>query len=63
MRLDDLEPLRAAVRDGRRMNACNQYGETLVHAACRAGSPRTLSFLLARSPASSFVRSSPELLG
>ena len=47
MRLDDLEPLRAAVRGGRRMNACNRYGETLVHAACRAGSQRSLAYLLA----------------
>ncbi|KAH8074319.1 hypothetical protein JL721_1874 [Aureococcus anophagefferens] len=29
------------------MNACNRYGETLVHAACRAGSQRSLAYLLA----------------
>ena len=42
----DLEQLRAFHKQGRSLNACNQFGESLLHMACRRGDRETVSFLI-----------------
>lgn len=39
----ELEKMRTA---GRRMDACNRFGDSVLHMACRRGRPRALSYLL-----------------
>jgi hypothetical protein len=43
----DVEALREMARAGKRMDACNRHGESVVHIACRRGNVELLEFLLA----------------
>ena len=43
----DLEKLQGMAQQGRQMDACNRYGESVVHISCRRGQAETLRFLLA----------------
>ncbi|CBN78211.1 conserved unknown protein [Ectocarpus siliculosus] len=46
-RRGDMEGLQRAVDTGRRMDACNKFGESVVHVACRRGNLPLLLFLVA----------------
>ncbi|CAN0080871.1 unnamed protein product, partial [Ectocarpus sp. 8 AP-2014] len=46
-RRGDMEGLQRAVDAGRRMDACNKFGESVVHVACRRGNLPLLLFLVA----------------
>lgn len=43
----DLAQLQDMAQQGRQMDACNKYGESIVHISCRRGQAETLRFLLA----------------
>jgi hypothetical protein len=43
----DIASLRSLYDDGRCMSACNKFGESIVHMACRRGRGEVLKFLLA----------------
>ena len=46
VRSDDVATLRRMHAQGNSMEACNKYGDSIVHLACRRNSERVLSFLL-----------------
>eukprot|EP00980_Cylindrotheca_fusiformis_P016773 scaffold5048_cov121-Cylindrotheca_fusiformis.AAC.24 len=47
IRAKDIDGLREMVlQGGRSMNACNQFGESLVHMVCRRGDAETLRFMI-----------------
>eukprot|EP00797_Seminavis_robusta_P025089 Sro432_g141620.1 ANK (247) ;mRNA; r:17314-18054 len=46
IRNHDLDALKEMHQQGHRMQACNQFGETVVHLAVRRGTPEMLRFLL-----------------
>jgi hypothetical protein len=46
IREEDIEALRRIKNSGRSLQGCNRYGESLMHIACRRGSPEVLSFLI-----------------
>ena len=45
VRGSDVKRLRQLALEGRHMNACNKYGESIVHMACRRGFLEVLTFL------------------
>ena len=46
VRENDVETLRAMHKAGRCMSACNRYGESIIHMACRRGNRQALAFLI-----------------
>jgi ankyrin repeat protein len=46
IRLNDLDKLRAMLHDGKSFNACNRFGESLIHMVCRRGNIEMASFLI-----------------
>ncbi|TFJ85114.1 hypothetical protein NSK_003537 [Nannochloropsis salina CCMP1776] len=46
VRTGDLGSLRDMAAAGRQMDACNRFGESIVHISCRRGQAETLRFLL-----------------
>jgi Ankyrin repeats (many copies) len=46
VRENDVEALRAMYKAGRCMSACNRYGESIIHMACRRGNGQALAFLM-----------------
>jgi len=48
VRTGNLELIDAMYTQGKSMNACNKYGESVLHMACRKGDLRLVRFLLAR---------------
>lgn len=46
VRQGDVETLRSIKKSGRSLQGCNRYGESVMHIACRRGSPKTVSFLI-----------------
>ncbi|KAL3942412.1 MAG: hypothetical protein SGBAC_003406 [Bacillariaceae sp.] len=46
IRAKNVERLREMFLSGRSMNACNQFGESLVHMVCRRGDLDTLKFMI-----------------
>jgi ankyrin repeat protein len=42
----DLTRLRQLYAEGRNLNACNQFGESLLHMACRRGELEIVSFMI-----------------
>ena len=46
VRGSDVKRLRQLALEGRHMNACNKYGESIVHMACRRGDLEVLTFLV-----------------
>ena len=47
IRNSDIVKLKQLHRDGKPMNACNQFGESLFHMACRRGDVAIVKFMLA----------------
>ncbi|CAB9511141.1 ANK [Seminavis robusta] len=46
IRHNDVESLRSMLRDGKSFNACNRFGESLVHMVCRRGNVEMATFLI-----------------
>ena len=46
IRNDDVDALRQLYESGRTLQACNKFGESVVHMACRRGSTEIVRFLL-----------------
>jgi ankyrin repeat protein len=46
IRNDDIHALRELYESGRTLQACNKFGESVVHIACRRGSTEIVRFLL-----------------
>mmetsp|Transcript_265 Transcript_265/g.417 ORF Transcript_265/g.417 Transcript_265/m.417 type:complete len:235 (-) Transcript_265:78-782(-) len=46
IRSRDIQTLREMVKNGRSMHACNQFGESIIHMACRRGFTDVVKFLL-----------------
>ena len=46
VRAHNLKELQAMHKQGHRLQACNQFGESIVHLTVRRGTPEILSFLL-----------------
>ena len=52
----NMKALKQFVKEGRNLQACNKFGESLVHIVCRRGSLEGLSFLFEKGRASLMVR-------
>ena len=46
IRNDDIERLRIMLREGKSFNACNRFGESLIHMVCRRGNIPMATFLI-----------------
>lgn len=46
IRLMNVDALREIKKTGRSLQGCNRFGESMMHIACRRGSPDVLSFLI-----------------
>jgi ankyrin repeat protein len=46
IRDDDIAYLRAMTKEGRKLQGCNRFGESLVHLACRRSSSELVKFLI-----------------
>lgn len=46
IRTKNLERLRELYKEGKSMNACNQFGESLLHMACRRGEFDIVNFMI-----------------
>jgi ankyrin repeat protein len=46
IRSKDVSKLRELLKEGKRFDACNRNGETLLHLACRRGDLKTVKFML-----------------
>lgn len=55
-RRSDLKELKHLYKEGRNLQACNKFGESIVHIVCRRGNPEVLSFLIDRANVSLMVR-------
>jgi hypothetical protein len=47
VRSSELERLHELKREGRSMDACNRFGESVLHMACRRGATPMVAFLMA----------------
>mmetsp|Transcript_2047 Transcript_2047/g.2872 ORF Transcript_2047/g.2872 Transcript_2047/m.2872 type:complete len:153 (+) Transcript_2047:367-825(+) len=47
----DINTLRRMKKEGRSLNACNRFGESLLHMACRRGFPDVVQFLITEGEA------------
>jgi ankyrin repeat protein len=56
IRLNDLEKLSAMLHDGKSFNACNRFGESLVHMVCRRGNIEMANFLITEASVDVDVR-------
>jgi hypothetical protein len=52
----NIKLLKQLLKDGRNLQACNKFGESIVHIMCRRGSLEGLSFLVDKAKASLMVR-------
>lgn len=52
----NLKQLRQFLKDGRNLECCNKFGESIVHIMCRRGSLEGLSFLVDKANVSLMVR-------
>jgi hypothetical protein len=52
----NMKLLKQYLRDGRNLDACNKFGESIVHIMCRRGSLEGLSFLVEKASVSLMVR-------
>lgn len=52
----NMKLLKQYLKDGRNLEACNKFGESIVHIVCRRGSLEGLSFLVEKARASLMVR-------
>lgn len=46
IRSRNVEKLRSLLNEGKSFNACNRFGESLIHMACRMGDVNVLKFLI-----------------
>jgi ankyrin repeat protein len=46
VRSQDIKKLRELFSEGKSMNACNQFGESLLHMACRRGDLEIVQFMI-----------------
>jgi len=46
IRHNDVERLRSMLREGKSFNACNRFGESLIHMVCRRGNIEIAAFLV-----------------
>lgn len=46
VRHNDIERLRTMLREGKSFNACNRFGESLIHMVCRRGNIPMATFLI-----------------
>lgn len=46
IRASDVSKLRALLEEGKTFNACNRFGESLIHMACRRGDVDVVKFLI-----------------
>ena len=46
IRYNDMEKLRSMLREGKSFNACNRFGESLLHMVCRRGNIEIAEFLI-----------------
>lgn len=46
IRHNDVERLRTMLREGKSFNACNRFGESLIHMVCRRGNIELATFLI-----------------
>lgn len=46
IRTSNIDALRSLHQKGYRMDGCNRFGESVLHLACRRGSPQVLKFLV-----------------
>lgn len=46
IRHNDIERLRSMLREGKSFNACNRFGESLIHMVCRRGNIPMATFLI-----------------
>uniref|UniRef100_A0A7S1FX16 Uncharacterized protein n=1 Tax=Corethron hystrix TaxID=216773 RepID=A0A7S1FX16_9STRA len=56
VRSDDVPMLRVLHREGHPMHACNQFGESVLHMACRKGYTDTVRFLIHEAKVSLRIR-------
>lgn len=52
----NMKLLKQFLKDGRNLQACNKFGESIVHIMCRRGSVEGVSFLVDKANASLMVR-------
>ena len=52
----DMDQLRAFATEGRPLDCCNRFGESLLHVACRRGFTDVVKFLVLDAKCSVFVR-------
>jgi ankyrin repeat protein len=52
----DIDRLRTYVADGRNLQCCNRFGESLMHMACRRGFTDVVQFLVLEAKCTLFVR-------
>jgi ankyrin repeat protein len=52
----DLERLKSMHREGKTLQACNRFGESVIHMACRNGLTDIVKFLVKEANVSLFVR-------
>jgi ankyrin repeat protein len=52
----DIDRLRSYVGDGRNLQCCNRFGESLMHMACRRGFTDVVKFLVLEAKCTVFVR-------
>jgi len=55
-RQDNLTRLEEFLDEGKSLQCCNRYGESLVHIVCRRGSPNVLRFLIEEAKVSVTIR-------
>lgn len=46
IRYNDMDRLRQLLREGKSFNACNRFGESLIHMVCRRGNVEIAKFLI-----------------
>jgi ankyrin repeat protein len=52
----DLDKLRSYVQEGRNLQCCNRFGESLIHLACRRGFTDVVKFLVEEANCTLYVR-------
>jgi hypothetical protein len=52
----NFDTLRAMLKDGKSLQCCNRFGESLMHMACRRGFTDVVQFLVTEAKCSLFVR-------
>lgn len=56
IRSKNMDSLREMLSKGRSMNACNQFGESLVHMVCRRGDIELLKFMIEEAKVSFTIK-------